>query len=548
MVLGLMLVAACSTAPEEPAPGASLLRVDTPAPGAWVAPGEVVVSGQAFGLTELTVNGASAEIVDGAFRTTVEVPVGVHALEVAAKDLRGDTVFTRGSVIAGDFVSVAEGVRDGVAVRVDQEGLDTVVGATLGLLDLDAVIAGLVANNPLVEDTLFGVPYALHLTELSLAPLSARATLEDGHVALGLVVDDLHVVVRATGAFGLLDTSVSADVDRITADVDLALRAVGGGLDATLGPVELGVEGFAFDASLIPGGFEDEIPFLSDMLRDFVVQFAEEQVRALAPSLIDGVEDALALSFDVPLLERVFSVDGAFRTVEVTPAGAVIGLDLAVAVDEERPDLRYAGMLSVPRRPHRFPAAPVAMSLHDDLLNRLLFEAWRGGLLSLSLTSDDEPLLGLLFVQLGSTEGGLAVDARLPPVALEGPDGLEVQIGELDLTITTPGGTYGESVRVRVTGTVPLAPRIRDGALGVALGTPTLSLMVVETDWRADPTTISNLLLDQLPIDTLLGLAGAFDFPLPVFAGLSIDHADAARAASGVHTTVGITLGVEAAP
>jgi hypothetical protein len=362
-----------------------------------------------------------------------------------------------------------------------------------------------------------------------------------------LIVDDLAASVRARGAFGLLDTSVSADVDRITADVDVSLSAAGGALGVDLGPVTLTVDGFAFDASLIPGSFEDEVPFLSDMLRDFIVDFAEDQVRALVPTLVGSLGDALSLSFELPVGERLFSVEGKFRTAEIRTGAATLGLDLGVGVDAEAEGVRYAGWFTSPPAPHALSAAdPISLSLHDDLLNRILFEAWRGGLLNLALTTDDEPLLGLLFAQLGSTEGSIAVDAKLPPVAVQGPEGLVVQFGEIDLTVATPGGTYGELVRVRIAGSVPVSPKVTDGALGVSLGEPFLSMMVVETDWPADEGTITNLLLSQLPIDQLLSIAGAIDFPLPSLLGLVIEEATAVRASSGVHTTVGLTLGLEA--
>jgi hypothetical protein len=537
----------CASEPAPVEPGEPALRVDTPAAGAWLAPGAVTVSGQALGLSDLRLGDAPIEVVDGRFSTAVTLDRGVHAIEVTGADDRGDPVFRRSSVIVGEFASAGVDVKDGVAVQVTQAGLDTVLVAATGLVDVPALVAQLQAGNPVVSDSLLGVPYTLDLASLTLDPIRLSGELGDGVLSVRLVVDDLATSVRAQGAFGLLDTSVSASVDRITADVDVSLSAAGGALGVSLGPVSLDVDGFAFDASLIPGSFEDEIPFLSDMLREFIIDFAEDQLRVLVPTLVASLGDALSLSFELPIGERTFSVEGQFRTAQITPGKAVLGLDLGVGVDAEVEGIRYAGWFTSPPAPHALSAAdPISLSLHDDLLNRILFEAWRGGLLNLALTTDDEPLLGLLFAQLGSTEGSIVVDAKLPPVAVQGPEGLEVQFGEIDLTIATPGGTYGELVRVRIAGAVPVAPKVTDGALGVSLGEPVLSMMVVETDWPADEGTITNLLLSQLPIDQLLGIASAIDVPLPALLGLTIQEATAVRAASGVHTTVGMTLALEA--
>jgi hypothetical protein len=316
------------------------------------------------------------------------------------------------------------------------------------------------------------------IATLTLDPIRLSGELGDGVLSVRLIVDDLAASVRARGAFGLLDTSVSADVDRITADVDVSLSAAGGALGVDLGPVTLTVDGLAFDASLIPGSFEDEVPFLSDMLRDFIVDFAEDQVRALVPTLVGSLGDALSLSFELPVGERLFSVEGKFRTAEIRTGAATLGLDLGVGVDAEAEGVRYAGWFTSPPAPHALSAAdPISLSLHDDLLNRILFEAWRGGLLNLALTTDDEPLLGLLFAQLGSTEGSIAVDAKLPPVAVQGPEGLVVQFGEIDLTVATPGGTYGELVRVRIAGSARMDKISRSRrcvtAAGVAAGADT---------------------------------------------------------------------------
>jgi hypothetical protein len=302
------------------------------------------------------------------------------------------------------------------------------------------------------------------------------------------------------------------------------------------------VTGFTFDTGIIPGQIEASIPFVSAAIEDYLVAAVREQVNALVPPAIDAVEDSLLLSFSTVLLEREVNVTGGFRQLTVEEGAAELRLDLGVSIAGEDTQ-RYAGLFDLENRRHAPPEGwPVAISLHDDLINKLLFDAWRSGMLELTLTSADEPLLGLLFGQLGSEEGSLTVSAKLPPIAIQRDGGLRLEVGEIELTILTPGGEFGDRVVVRLAGSIPLNPVIADGELSVATGEPSLTMMVVESDWRSSYEATTNLLEDQLPIDTLLVLLRTFGFPLPAVAGLVIGEAVADRSATGVHTNVGLTL------
>jgi hypothetical protein len=544
----LLALAGCDTteAPADPVDPARLV-LDTPSGGAWVAPGAVAVSGFADGLVDVSVNGAPVTLQDKRFSTTIEVGTGVTAFEVSGTDANGDTVFERRSVIAGEFGPAGQLMDNVAVVHVSPEGLDQVVGVVSSLLDVDALVAEVQAGNPVVSGGFTGFTYNINLDRLSLAPPRIALELREGVIGVTAVVEDIAVDVSVDGeaVFIPYTTYAGATIDRVTATFDLQLAAGGGGIEAELGPVQLDVERFAFDASLIPGSIEDQIPILSDALRDFVVLTLEQQIAALAPDLVDTFEDALDLSFTTELLGKQVSAEAGIDSLRVNPEGVRLGLDLGVVVSGGGDEPRYAGMLTLPRAPHHLPdGAMVGMSLHDDLLNAILFEVWRGGLLELTISSADEPLMGVLLQQLGAADGSISVSAHLPPVALEVDGGLQLQIGELDLRIDTPGGTYGDTVTLRLAGKIPLSPRIEDAELGVELGTPELSLMVVETDWRASHATITNLLEDQLPVESLLAIAGAFSFPLPAFAGISVSEATAIRAASGVHTEVAMDLAV----
>lgn len=527
----------------------SRLEIDTPVAGAWVEPGPVTVSGRAVGLSTLLVDGVSVPIVDGRFTTTIEVDAGVTAIEVFGGEADGDGVFERRSVLAGAFASGGARLTDPIAVRVTQEGVDQLVGLAVSAIDFQPFIDQIIAANPVFEGTASVFDYGANLLSFTLGAPVVQLDLADGGFDVHVEIPDVAVRLEVFGGIGpaVLDTEVIASATRVTADLRMTADAGPGGLDARVGPVTLDLVGLYVDTTAIPGTFEDNIPLIKDEIERFVRNTAREQVALLAPTLIDAVQSALSLSFSTDLFERTFSVDAVFRELVVTDGEARLFTDLGLTVTGGDGEARFAGVFDLPDGQHRFPVqAPFAFSLHDDLLNRILFEAWRAGVLKLSIGSDEQPLLGVLLQQLGSPTGTVSVDVKLPPVALEGPEGLELQVGEVFLRIDTPGGTYGEYVVVRVAGRVPVTPRLTNGELGLTVGEPQLSLQVVETDWNASHSTITNLLEDQLPIDVLVGFASAFGFPLPAFAGLVIDSAEVSRGASGVHTAVGVVLAAEA--
>jgi hypothetical protein len=558
-LIWLLWAVACGVPEAPPAPvGEARVVLDTPAPGSWVAPGPLRVQGRAEGVSSVTVQGLPVTVEAGRFDTVVEVGEGVESVEVRAIPNQASSdseIFVRNSVIAGTFGPVTPAVDNAVLLRMTQEGLDQVMVGVVSSLDLEALVSTALATaNPVVTGSVLGVSYEVSLVRLDFAPPRVQGTLGDGSLDIALALDDIDAAVRIdASALGLpFSIDATATIRRLSTDLQVFASAAGGGLDVALGPVLIDVAGFSFDTGLVPGQIESAIPFVSDAVEGYLIASVREQIATFVPGIVQTIEDALALSVSTTLLDRQVDVAASFRSMTVEPGLAQVKLDLGVAISGGDPGEppRFAGVFDLPDRPHAPPEdAPIGLSLHDDLLNRILFEAWRAGMLTLSLSSVEEPLLALLFAQLGAEDGSVEVDALLPPVAIEDNGQLRLELGELQLTILTPGGDFGERVVVRLAGWIPLQPVIENGALGVDTGKPELTLMVVESDWRASVSTTTNLIADQLPIDTLLVLLGAFKLPLPAIGALQVTTAEASRASTGVHTHVRLSLGLaEVAP
>ena len=108
----------------------------------------------------------------------------------------------------------------------------------------------------------------------------------------------------------------------------------------------------------------------------------------------------------------------------------------------------------------------------------------------------------------------------LPPVVVEKNGGLELQLGELEVTLDTPGGELGDHLVASVNVFAPVEIYATDGVVKLDLGDPTLVMMVRESDWGADDVTITELLEVALPLDLLLGLLN-IEYPLPSLAFLA---------------------------
>ncbi|MBM4369602.1 MAG: hypothetical protein FJ102_25560, partial [Deltaproteobacteria bacterium] len=268
-----------------------------------------------------------------------------------------------------------------------------------------------------------------------------------------------------------------------------------------------------------------------------------EQIDAMVPALLDETLAGLDPSYTTELMGLEVQIEFAFAKAEIDRDGLQLALDLDVAVPptgtKSAPGFLGADMGT----PDVDTEADVAGAISDDLLNRVLYEAWAGGLLDMTLSTADGSLEPLMLVPLGVTEGSIEVEALLPPVVVENDGELEAQIGELLVTIDAKGSKLGDHLKASVNVFVGLEVEIEDGELVLSLGEPRLSFMVRETSHDVSNETMTNVLEEALPIDSILALLGDFAFPLPELYGIRLDKGTASRDESGVYT--GIEIGVK---
>ena len=527
-------------------PAGSLTLV-SPAPAAWMDAGITTARGAAEHIASLSVNGAKAQHGAGTFSAEVELSRGIDLVEAEAIDGRGDTLFARHAVIAGNFSAPEGDVEDAIRLRVNQGVLDKAMDLAAGMLDADTLDASVGAMNPVYSDS-YGVwgwdavtiDADISSVDFGQPQLSVRP--DDGTLTLTATLPDLYVVVRAYGdVVGWdFDTDVILEASEAEITGTLTVGARDGHLVVSLDGADVTLRDFSYDTSLLPGDIESYI--LVDTIRDTLEGMLVENIEAEVPPLLDETLSGLDPSLSKDILGKTFDMGFSFAEVEVDGDGLAMSLDLDVSVPAAGAKV-YAGYLSAGEgTPTLDTNTDVAAAISDDLLNRVLFEAWRGGLLDMRLSTDDGTLSPLILLNFKAETGTVTISSDLPPVIVERDGALLAQIGELMVDVQTPGGELGEHIRIAVAANVPLALAIEDGVLALSLGTPEITLVVRESDWGASEETVTRLVEDTLPLDALLVLLGDIEVPIPSLYGIAIDSGAAVRDDDGVHTGVEIWL------
>lgn len=520
-----------------------LLRLENPGEAAWMDVGPVTARGTAIGLEDLEVAGAQATIDGDKFSADLTMGRGLNLVEARGTDGHGSPVFVRHGVLAGDFGAPTGPIAGATVVRLNQGGLDTVLGMVSDQFTASTVQGALASANPVYQDA-YGVwgwdavTVRADITGVWFDPMELRATPTPSVLKLDAVIPDFYVGLNVSGDVVGLDFSVDAALwaDYVDVTGDIALSASNGKLSVDLRNTHLQFTGFGWDTSLIPGDVESWL--LVDTVGDLVASQLSSQIDQQVPALLEDALSQLELSYDTDLLGRQVHVEGSFASAGVDAQGVQLGLDLGVDIPGTAPHPYEGYLLATPAVPTVDRTADIGMSVSDDLMNRVLFEAWGSGLLQMTLSTDDGSLDPAMLTLLKADQGTITVDAQLPPVLVEKDRGLQAQLGELLVTIDTPGGELGEHIVLSVSVLADVDMKVVNGVLKLDVGEPAIQLVVRDSDWGASNEATTTLLENTLPVDAFLALLGDIEFPLPELAGISVTQATVSRDASGVYTGI----------
>ncbi len=534
---------------EEEVPDARF-SLESPAPAAFLAIGENQASGEAENVKSLEVQGQSVQAEDGTFSTQIVLERGVSLVEAMAVDLRGDTLLARNGVLAGDYGKPEERVEDAVLLRLNQAGLDRLEGVVEAAVTPEVLNGAMGGMNPIYEKTVdllgwtAGALY-VDLVSVDFTGVDVQIQPDGGNLELVLTLENLDVALYAYGsAVGIdLDATMGMGADEAVITATITGGATeDGSLAIELLNTDVSLNGFWYDLSFIPSILTDYI--LVDTIASTVEGMLVDQITTMVPPLVEQTLAGLAPSVTTTLLDREVTLSYGFRELEIDDEGLAISLDLGVDIEGELTK-SSPGYLKAPyAEPTISRHAEVAGAISDDLMNRVLYEAWRVGMLDMTLSTTDGSLDSFMLAPLHATAGSISTRADLPPVII-GVDGkIQVQLGEMFVRIETDDSDLGSYLELALTVKADLDLRIEGGKLVLDLGEPDIGMIVRDSDWGASDEATTKLVEESLPIDLILALLGNLSFDLPTLYGVTIDEGQAERDAGNSHTDVTLGLGV----
>ncbi len=551
-LLLLLTVVACNkgevdTGGEPPTVPPALLAMDDPAPAAWLAAGPNTVSGRSTSLSSVTVNGVdmTQNTADETWSGSVTLDRGVSLLTAVGTEADGDTLQAYAGVIAGEYGDPGLSVEDAIALRVNESGLQELMGLVSGFLTVDFLREAALGANPIFSTSFAGVDIDANITDLDFGAPEITADPVSDRIALSVVIPDFSISADVVTSF--FTASLFATASAVEMEGALVIDAVDGALSVELIDTDLGLTDLEVGISGWADWLNTAISFIVGLFEESLVGFLLEQLDATIPPLLDDALAGLDPSFTTELLGKELTLEASFADVSIDTNGIAILLDANVTVPSES-GYTYAGYLLAEGGAAEVSTAPdIGAALSDDLLNRLFFELWRGGMLKLAITSEEQPALALLFTKLKATGGTIAVDARLPPVIVEKDGALQLQICELDTQISTPDGEFGTELTLALCAWVEITPVVADGVLSVELGEADFSIVVRDSNWGTSTEAITNLVAEALPEETVklllnAAVSSALQIELPVLFGLAFESGTVTRDESGVHTDVAMDV------
>ncbi|MCA9566928.1 MAG: hypothetical protein KC656_03760 [Myxococcales bacterium] len=435
------------------------LSISAPGPASYLATGPSTASGDAVQIGSVTVNGDAATVSGDAWEAQVTLARGLNVLEVLGTEADGTHRAVR-SALAGEFEAPTGFVDGAVQLHLATSVLDQLAPLAEQMLDPVGLSAQVTANNPVLVDGSMEV--SALAVEFSGADVSLVPT--DGSLQLTVTISDFHIPLSIIGAPLDFDAGdMTADALTITSGITIA--AVDGELDVQL--VSPAAAFTAFDVevnNVLANLFIDP----ADMEGDVLAQL-DPLLQSTIPGMISGFLDDLDLTVETEVLGQPLTVLPRFASVAISPAGIGLGVD----VDLDAPGVLATGAGYLHAGP---PAATtgdgVLVQVADDLANRALHELWGAGVLDLEIPVAPGDLTAFLLGAVGGvngTGGSLGLSPRLPPVLVETSAGARLQLGEVDLTLGTPGGAFGDEVLFTVTIDAAADLVLADGAAGIVL-------------------------------------------------------------------------------
>jgi hypothetical protein len=555
------------------------IRVTTPDRGVEIRQSDqpvVTVSGSVSEVVSpngmvVTINGAPATLTNnGLFSFQMTPDQGLNEINIVATDGDGNVSDHYQTFLWGEFLPMGDANEDGIVARLNEGAIDTIEAMVDSLLDLSSLGAGL-ANTQLwssgnwcpisLGSGIFSVSLCgnlvANLASITLGSLTIDMDPQWGYIDFYAEIAPLEFNVSLTATFtgcvfGLCySRSITAgviahtDATQIWTDVTPSVNSQNE-IKIALANTTTGLVGFTLNfyglglissfLNLISGWLT---PVMTPLLEAVLGPIIQSQLPPLIESALAGVQ----LSEDIPLLGAVIELEALPQDITVDPDGISIMLESVTTTQlGANAPVTYGAIHRDDYTLPTYGATPdFALSMADNFVNQLLHAVWQAGVMDLSMGSAS---LGFDLSSVGDILPITTIEFEtmplLPPVigpSATGADLLEFAIGDMIVNVWgDPGGQYGLMMQLAVTILADAELDIINGQIEFGIGTPTVIMDFVTSDWPDLNGEIAENLMDAVVdlivptlTDTLDDLGG---IQIPSVAGLQMANPSIVREAS----------------
>lgn len=430
-----------------------LLSVDYPERGATVTGATPVtvtgtVSDQVTGLEAFVINGIHVDVAeDNSFAHDMEPAHSVNIVEAEAQDAGGEKTRTlRSFAFCDKYYPPANASNDGFVSGGLQIFLSTNFIddgdhnhsqpndlATLMELVLKNLDFGSLISNPVYDAN----NYKVFIGKVYLQQPAVQMNVTPGGLTINSVFKGFSADVDAVGSCNVLFIDLCPDVKgTLKIDTIALYAAMSVGLDdvgnvvAQVTEFHLGVEGVKLDLSGLAGNILQPIINAVISLFEQQIQDAlEGQLKDMLPGLVEDIFSAFQLdqNLDIPALvqggaETTVTLETRYSVLDLTTTGITMQFDSRAQSSKK---VLHNPLGSLGRGDCAGPDAPpfelnknseVSLAFFDDFLNQVLFAAWWGGALNVTLDSATLGDMGDTIAGYGITDPVIALDFFLAPM------------------------------------------------------------------------------------------------------------------------------------
>lgn len=519
----------------------SKLTVLTPAPGVWLDQDMIQVTGEAIQLEDVLFNETHVQTAgNGFFVSKLHPAHGINVFDMSGLDSEDNTHWIRQTFMAGPAAKPSEKVERALSVHLGSQGIQKGLGLIGNDFDSTTLETMVKTYNPIFDDRVEDVKVRADIQHLTFDAPIITANTTEGYLDFVVLIPnfwlyidtDVHIIFEWD-----LDVEIGSD---IYLSGRVAIEPTERGLDIQLDQTSAWLDAFYVNIDWIPNGIEER--HIEPPLMQGIEEALNQIMTTMVPDLLADATEELDLRFDLPVGDSFTEVELGISEVDINKNG----IDIAMSYEAEAPappspvpGYLYAGEAPPSVDPHE----ELTVALSDNMVNQLMYTLWAGGSFTQRLSTDDEtlPLIaGILFKSEAVT---VEIDAPLPPVLIEHNGKLQMQIGDLDIAITTPGGEMGETLKMRVTALMDVDIALADSALKLKPTVTDTFMYVYDSDWGETPFETTALVEETLPMEVLLGLMGDLVIPMDALGDLGLELTlDVGRNPSGVHTDLAILL------